>query len=137
MTVISPAPQKPFEVIERTLRDLKPTEVLIRVHASGICNSDHFVRDGSWPGLSYPLVPGHEVIGRIAAVGYELKEDTRLKEGSLVGVGWNGGWCGRCEWCRKGEFPYCVKGAVTGFTHDGGHAEYMYAPETCQYLLQV
>lgn len=136
-TVISPAPHQPFEVVERKLRDLQPAEVLIRVHASGICNSDHFVHEGSWPGLSYPLVPGHEVIGRIAAVGSELKDDMRLKEGSLVGVGWNGGWCGRCEWCRKGQFSYCVKGEVTGFTRDGGHAEYMYAPETCKPILKM
>ncbi|PCH38836.1 GroES-like protein [Wolfiporia cocos MD-104 SS10] len=127
--VSSPRPHGAWEVLTKELRDPLPHEVLVRVHASGVCSSDHFVHDGSWPGLQYPRIPGHEVIGRVAALGSALAGSTRLRVGALVGVGWNGGYCAACAACRTGDFAACERGDVTGFTFDGGHAEYMYAPE--------
>jgi D-arabinose 1-dehydrogenase-like Zn-dependent alcohol dehydrogenase len=103
----------------------------VRVHASGICNSDHFIKDGTWPGVQYPRIPGHEIIGRIADVGTDLLKTSenrdRFRIGALVGVGWNGGYCTQCDFCRKGEFWTCRNVDYTGFTIDGGHAEYMFA----------
>ncbi|KAL6304708.1 GroES-like protein [Sparassis latifolia] len=132
-----PAPNGAWQIVTQETREPAPNEVVIRVHASGICNSDHVVKDGTWPGLQYPRIPGHEVIGRIAAVGAAIAdadaaegECARFRVGALVGVGWNGGYCGRCDFCRKGDFAVCRKGGVTGFTFDGGHAQYMYAPES-------
>ncbi|KAH9939858.1 chaperonin 10-like protein [Amylocystis lapponica] len=127
-------PNTPWEITTRELRAPAADEVLIRVHASGICSSDHFVKDGTWPGLSYPRVTGHEVVGRVAAAGSAVKDDPRFAVGALVGAGWNGGFCGRCALCRRGERWACTAGATTGFTFDGGHAEYMYCPETGAWL---
>jgi len=133
-TVSCIGPNSAWELVTKELREPAPDEVLIRVHASGICNSDHFVKDGAWPGLAYPRITGHEVVGRIAGVGSAITaahgENGRFRVGSLVGVGWNGGYCNKCDYCRQGEFWACVNGGVSGFTFDGGHAEYMYAPET-------
>ncbi|KAI0058234.1 GroES-like protein [Artomyces pyxidatus] len=123
------APHAPWKTIKVPMRTPAPHEVFIKVHASGICNSDHFVYDGAWPGISFPRTPGHEVVGRVVSIGEGVKEG-RFSEGELVGVGWNGGYCGACTSCREGEFWDCEKHAVTGITHDGGHAEYIYAPVT-------
>ncbi|KAI0060475.1 GroES-like protein [Artomyces pyxidatus] len=123
------APHAPWKTVKVPVRTPEPHEVFIKVHASGICNSDHFVYEGAWPGLAYPRTPGHEVVGRVVSVG-EGVQAGRFSEGELVGVGWNGGYCGACVSCREGEFWDCEMHAVTGFTHDGGHGEYMYAPVT-------
>lgn len=128
--VICPAPNAPWETVTRELTPPAPNQILIRVHASGICASDAFVKEGKWPGLKYPRTPGHEAIGRIVGVGSALVNDSRFTVGALVGAGWNGGYCNKCVNCRKGEFWTCVTADFTGFTFDGGHAEYMYAPET-------
>ncbi|KZT28016.1 GroES-like protein [Neolentinus lepideus HHB14362 ss-1] len=129
-----PGPNKPWQIVTLPLRAPSSEEVLIRVHASGICFSDHFCHTGNWPGLAFPRVTGHEVVGRVAGLGSALQQQEdvteRFKNGALVGVGWNGGYCRRCEFCRKGQFWTCKNGGVTGFTFDGGHAEYMYAPVT-------
>lgn len=121
------------------IRKPKPDEVLIRVHASGICNSEHFIKEGKWPGVEYPRIPGHEVIGRIAGVGSSLALHQgslgRFNIGALVGVGWNGGYCTRCDYCRQGEFWTCRNVDYTGFTVDGGHGEYIYATETGNFPL--
>jgi D-arabinose 1-dehydrogenase-like Zn-dependent alcohol dehydrogenase len=95
------------------------------VLACGICHSDSLVKEGAWPGIQYPRVPGHEVAGVIDAVGAGV---TQWKPGERVGVGWHGGYCGRCDPCRRGDFFACVTGQVTGLTFDGGYAEYMIAP---------
>ncbi|KAJ5247902.1 hypothetical protein N7468_002885 [Penicillium chermesinum] len=127
-------PHEQWEIVSLPFRDLGSTELLIRVHASGICNTDHFLMDGTWPGTQYPRVPGHEVIGRIAQIGSDLMKNPskadRYAVGSLVGVGWNGGFCAQCECCRNGDFWSCTEVAYTGFSHDGGHAEYVYVPES-------
>jgi propanol-preferring alcohol dehydrogenase len=126
-------PNGPWEVVTLPIRKPKENEVLVRVHASGICNSDHFIKDGLWPGVEYPRIPGHEVIGRIADVGSNLVSSDRFKVGALVGVGWNGGYCNHCDYCRQGEFWTCRTVGYTGFTVDGGHGEYMYATETGEF----
>jgi len=116
-----------FELVERQVPVPGTGQVLIKVEACGICHSDMLFKEGLWPGMKYPFVPGHEVAGRVEKVG----PGTNLfKVGQRVGVGWNGGYCSHCEPCREGEFPYCTTGATTGVNFDGGFAEYMVAPET-------
>jgi D-arabinose 1-dehydrogenase-like Zn-dependent alcohol dehydrogenase len=95
------------------------------VDACGICHSDEIVKQGGWPGLQYPRVPGHEVAGRVDAVGPGV---TAWKKGQRVGVGWHGGHCFQCEQCRRGDFAMCVNRLVTGVNFDGGYAEFMIAP---------
>jgi D-arabinose 1-dehydrogenase-like Zn-dependent alcohol dehydrogenase len=101
--------------------------VRLRVQACGICHSDSAVKEGLWPGLQYPRVPGHEVVGVVDAVGAGV---TRWNPGQRVGVGWHGGHCGLCDACRNGDFFGCTVGLqITGISFDGGYAEYMVAPE--------
>jgi D-arabinose 1-dehydrogenase-like Zn-dependent alcohol dehydrogenase len=95
------------------------------VEACGICHSDVFVKEGLWPGVKYPRVPGHEIGGRVDAVGDNVVE---WKKGQRVGVGWHGGHCFVCAQCKRGDFAMCVNRKVTGFDFDGGYAEYMIAP---------
>jgi len=115
-----------FEIQEREIPAPGPGQVRIRVQACGICFSDHYVKDGLWPGLIYPRVPGHEVAGVIDEVGAGV---TTWKRGQRVGVGWYGGHDGTCEQCRRGDFALCANGHVTGITYDGGYQEYMIASE--------
>jgi D-arabinose 1-dehydrogenase-like Zn-dependent alcohol dehydrogenase len=118
-------PNGPFEIVEREIPDPGVGSVRIKVEACGICGSDMFVKQGLWPGLQYPRVPGHEIGGRVDAVGDNVIE---WKKGQRVGVGWHGGHCFVCAQCRRGDFAMCVKRKVTGFDFDGGYAEYMIAP---------
>ncbi|MEH0156811.1 alcohol dehydrogenase [Limibacter armeniacum] len=116
----------PFELVDREIPKPKAGEVLIKVQACGICHSDMFVKEGGFPGLEYPRIPGHEVIGTVESVG----EGVNLwKKGQRVGVGWHGGHCHECEPCRSGDFINCQNGKVTGISFDGGYAEYMTAPQ--------
>jgi D-arabinose 1-dehydrogenase-like Zn-dependent alcohol dehydrogenase len=119
-------PNGPLEMVERPIPEPGPGEVRLKVEACGICHSDTVTREGLWPGIQYPRVPGHEVAGVIDAVGPGVQ---RLKAGQRAGVGWNGGYCGRCVHCRRGDFFACVTQQVTGTTRDGGYAEYMTAAE--------
>jgi alcohol dehydrogenase/propanol-preferring alcohol dehydrogenase len=114
-----------LDLVERSIPDPKPDWVRIKVQACGICHSDRLLKEGYWPGVQYPRVPGHEVAGVIDQVGANVKV---WKKGQRVGVGWYGGHCGVCDPCRRGEFIACVVGPVTGFSHDGGYAEYLVAP---------
>jgi D-arabinose 1-dehydrogenase-like Zn-dependent alcohol dehydrogenase len=114
-----------FELVEREIPTPGPGQVRVRVEACGICHSDLLVKDGLWPGLQYPRVPGHEIAGRIDAIGDNV---TPWKNGQRVGVGWHGGHCFVCEQCRRGDFAMCVNRKVTGIDFDGGYAEYMIAP---------
>jgi D-arabinose 1-dehydrogenase-like Zn-dependent alcohol dehydrogenase len=114
-----------WEVAEREVPEPRPGEVRIKVEACGICHSDMFVKEGHWPGLQYPRVPGHEVAGRIDAVGTGV---AMWKAGQRVGVGWHGGHCGRCDLCRRGDFIMCRSALVCGFNYDGGWAEYLVVP---------
>jgi D-arabinose 1-dehydrogenase-like Zn-dependent alcohol dehydrogenase len=115
-----------FEVVERPLPEPGPTQVRIQVEACGICHSDSFVKEGLWPGITYPRIPGHEVAGRIDKVGSGV---TVWKAGQRVGVGWHGGNCFECDRCRMGDFINCDRLQITGITFDGGYAQYLVAPQ--------
>src|SRR5207302_4069896 len=127
-----PHAEGPFELVEREIPEPGAGSVRIRVEACGICHSDSLTKEGLWPGIQYPRVPGHEVAGVIDAVGPGV---AGWRTGQSVGVGWNGGYCGHCEHCRRGEFFACVTGQVTGITHDGGYGEYLVAPASSVALM--
>ena len=118
-------PNGPLEIVERDIPEPGAGQVRVKVEACGICHSDMFVKQGLWPGLQYPRVPGHEIGGRVDAVGDNVIE---WKKDQRVGVGWHGGHCFVCAQCRRGDFAMCVKRKVTGFDFDGGYGEYMIAP---------
>ena len=120
-----PRPNGPLEIVERPIPEPGPGSLRIKVQACGICHSDSFVKEGVFPGIQYPRVPGHEVAGVVEAVGPGV---AGFAPGQRVGVGWHGGYCGHCDHCRRGEFFACVTGQVTGLTFDGGYAEYLVAP---------
>jgi D-arabinose 1-dehydrogenase-like Zn-dependent alcohol dehydrogenase len=115
----------PLTLVERPVPDPKAGEVRIRVEACGVCHSDAFAVTGQYPGIAFPIVPGHEIAGLIDAVGAGVQE---WKVGQRVGVGWHGGHCNRCAPCRRGDFISCVNHKVPGINMDGGYAEYMIAP---------
>ena len=116
----------PFELVEREVPEPPEGHVLIKVQACGICHSDSLTKEGMWPGLQFPRVPGHEVAGVIDKLGARV-DDWRV--GQRVGVGWHGGHCGHCEHCRHGDFVLCKNGQIPGISYDGGYAEYMVAPQ--------
>jgi D-arabinose 1-dehydrogenase-like Zn-dependent alcohol dehydrogenase len=116
----------PLELVEREIPEPGPGAVRIRVEACGICHSDSFTKDGSFPGIQYPRVPGHEIAGVIDAVGAGVDGWSR---GERVGVGWHGGHCGHCESCRRGDFVTCrVAPQIPGITYDGGYADHVIVP---------
>ena len=114
-----------FEVVEREIPQPGPGEVRIRVQACGVCHSDVITKEGAFPGINYPRVPGHEVAGVIDEVGERV---TNWKKGQRVGVGWHGGQDGTCLPCRRGDFGNCLHLKISGVSFDGGYAEYMVAP---------
>src|SRR5436309_3522791 len=119
-------PKASFELGEREIPAPRAGAVRIRVQACGICHSDSFTKEGTWPGIEYPRVPGHEIAGIIDAVGTGVLGWT---SGQRVGVGWHGGHCGYCDSCRRGDFLTCrIARQVPGITYDGGYADYMIAP---------
>jgi D-arabinose 1-dehydrogenase-like Zn-dependent alcohol dehydrogenase len=118
-------PGAPLELIERALPEPGPGKVRIKVGACGICHSDSYVVNGTYPGIRYPAVPGHEIAGHIDALGPGV---TSWRLGQRVGVGWHGGHCGTCANCRRGDFVLCVIAQVPGMAYDGGYADYMIAP---------
>jgi D-arabinose 1-dehydrogenase-like Zn-dependent alcohol dehydrogenase len=121
-----PQPKGPFELVEREIPEPKAGWVRVKVEACGICHSDSLVKDGTWPGIQYPRIPGHEVIGIIDAIGSGVAGWTI---GQRVGVGWHASHCGHCDPCRRGDFFACqVELLTTGISFDGGYAEYMVAP---------
>ena len=111
-----------FELVEREIPEPQQGRVRLKVEACGVCHSDVFVKDGLWPGIEFPRVPGHEVVGRIDKIGAGV---SAWKEGQRVGVGWHGGHCFHCDPCRAGDFINCQEHTVTGIGSDGGYAEYM------------
>src|SRR6266851_2023081 len=127
-----PRPKGAFEVVERPIPAPTAGTVRIKVQACGICHSDSLTKEGGYPGLEYPRVPGHEVAGVIDAVGPGV---AGWQPGQRVGVGWNGGYCGYCDHCRRGDFFACVRGQITGVTYDGGYGEYMIAPASAVALM--
>jgi D-arabinose 1-dehydrogenase-like Zn-dependent alcohol dehydrogenase len=114
-----------WELVERDIPEPGPGQARVKVEACGICHSDALVKDGIWPGLQYPRVPGHEVAGRVDAVGNNV---TSWAVGQRVGVGWHGGHCFVCDQCRRGDFAMCVNRKVTGIDFDGGYATHVIAP---------
>jgi alcohol dehydrogenase/propanol-preferring alcohol dehydrogenase len=114
-----------WELVERDIPEPGAGQVRVKVEACGICHSDVIVKEGAWPGLAYPRVPGHEVAGRIDALGANVAP---WKTGQRVGIGWHGGHCFACEQCRRGDFAMCVNRKITGIDFDGGYAEFMIAP---------
>ncbi len=118
-------PKAPFEIVEREIPEPGPGSVRIKVQACGICHSDSLTREGTFPLVGYPRIPGHEVVGIVDAVGAGV---VRWAPGQRAGVGWHGGNCGYCGACRRGNFFACETfTAITGVTADGGYAEYMIA----------
>ncbi len=119
-------PNGPFELVERKIPEPLAGSVRIKVQACGICHSDSLTKEGKWPGIQFPRVPGHEIAGVIDAVGTGVAE---WKPGQRVGVGWHGGHCGHCDSCRRGDFVTCrIAAQVPGISYDGGYAEYVVAP---------
>jgi len=114
-----------FELIDRPLPEPGRGQVRIKVEACGICHSDALVKEGHWPGLEYPRIPGHEVAGRIDKIGPDV---TLWKVNQRVGVGWHGGHCFQCEPCRRGDFMLCQNEKITALHFDGGYQEFMLAP---------
>ncbi len=115
----------PFEMVERDIPQPGPRQVRVKVQACGLCHSDSLTKEGHWPGIKYPRVPGHEIAGVIDAVGTDVP---RWKAGQRVGIGWLGSYCGYCDPCRRGIFNGCENQLVSGITMDGGYADYVIAP---------
>jgi len=118
-------PGADFQIVEREIPKPGAGEVLIKVQACGICHSDVLTKEGGWPGIQYPRVPGHEVAGIIDEVGAGVSE---WKKGQRVGVGWHGGQDGTCLACRRGDFRNCRNLRIPGISYDGGYQQYMVAP---------
>jgi D-arabinose 1-dehydrogenase-like Zn-dependent alcohol dehydrogenase len=120
-----PAAGADFQLIERRIPEPGAGQVRIRVQACGICHSDVLTKEGHWPGIRYPRVPGHEVAGVIDALGAGV---SGWRAGQRVGVGWHGGHDNTCPQCRRGDFINCRNQQITGISYDGGYQEYMLAP---------
>src|SRR5467141_2808130 len=114
-----------FEIVEREIPKPGAGHVLIRVQACGVCHSDVLSKEGLWPGIVYPRVPGHEIAGVIDEIGAGV---TQWTKGQRVGVGWHGGQDGTCRACRRGDFANCANLKVCGVSYDGGYQECMVAP---------
>jgi D-arabinose 1-dehydrogenase-like Zn-dependent alcohol dehydrogenase len=114
-----------FELVERDVPTPGPGQALVEVEACGVCHSDMFAKEQAFPGVPMPVVPGHEIAGRIAALGEDVPGWT---EGARVGVGWFGGNCGWCKPCRRGQLIACQNMGIPGVTMDGGYAEYVVVP---------
>jgi D-arabinose 1-dehydrogenase-like Zn-dependent alcohol dehydrogenase len=128
-----PHPNGSLELIERDIPEPSAGSVRLKVQSCGICYSDSFTKLGTFPGIHYPRVPGHEVAGIIDALGPGV---VGWQTGQRVGVGWHGGHCGYCDPCRRGDFSMCQNAAlITGISFDGGYADYMIAPATALALI--
>lgn len=114
-----------IQIVEREIPEPGPRQVRIKVQACGVCHSDALVIEGSWPGIPYPRVPGHEVAGVVDALGAGV---TEWRKGQRVGVGWHGGHDGTCTECRRGDFRNCQNVKIAGISYDGGYEQYMVAP---------
>src|SRR5438876_4021104 len=127
-------PNGSFEIVERQIPEPGSGSVRIRVQACGICHSDSLTKEGHMPGITYPRVPGHEVVGVIDALGSGVPP--RWQAGQRIGVGWHAWHCGYCDSCRRGNFFACQTGVkITGVSLDGGYADYMIAPATALALM--
>jgi D-arabinose 1-dehydrogenase-like Zn-dependent alcohol dehydrogenase len=118
-------PGADFEIVERKIPEPGPGQVRIKVQACGVCHSDMLTKEGAWPGIQYPRVPGHEVVGVVDELGDGVSE---WKKGQRVGVGWHGGHDNTCRECRRGDFRNCRNLKIPGISYDGGYQQYMVAP---------
>ena len=118
-------PGADFQIVEREVPNPGAGQVRIKVLACGVCHSDVFTKEGAWPGIEYPRVPGHEVAGLIDELGAGV---SGWKKGQRAGVGWHGGHDGTCLQCRRGDFRNCQNLKVSGISYDGGYSQYMLAP---------
>ena len=118
-------PGSDFQIVEREIPEPGAGHVRIKVQACGVCHSDVFTKEGQWPGIEYPRVPGHEVVGILDEVGLGV---AGWPKGQRVGVGWHGGHDGTCLSCRRGDFRSCRNRKVPGVSYDGGYQQYMVAP---------
>ncbi|HET6589334.1 MAG TPA: alcohol dehydrogenase [Candidatus Nitrosocosmicus sp.] len=118
-------PKGPLELVEKEVPEPGPRQVRIKVQACGICHSDTITKEGIFPGIQYPRVPGHEVAGLVDKIGKDVRN---FQLGQRVAVGWHGGHCGQCESCRRGDFVTCTYAQIPGISYDGGYADYMVAP---------
>jgi D-arabinose 1-dehydrogenase-like Zn-dependent alcohol dehydrogenase len=114
-----------FQLVERTIPEPTAGHVRIKVQACGVCHSDVLTKEGLWPGIQYPRIPGHEVAGIIDKVGEGV---SAWKQGQRVGVGWHGGQDNTCRECRRGDFRNCRNLKIAGISYDGGYQQYMVAP---------
>src|ERR1700681_3378616 len=114
-----------FQIVERAIPEPRAGQVRIKVQACGVCHSDAFTKEGALPGIQYPRVPGHEVVGIIDELGANV---STWEKGQRVGVGWHGGQDGTCLWCRRGDFRNCRNLKIPGISYDGGYQQYMVAP---------
>jgi D-arabinose 1-dehydrogenase-like Zn-dependent alcohol dehydrogenase len=119
------SPGADFQIVEREVPKPGAGQVRIKVQACGVCHSDVVTKEGTWPGIQYPRVPGHEVAGIIDEPGAGVSE---WKKGQRVGVGWHGGHDGTCRECRRGDFRSCRNRKIPGISYDGGYQQYMIAP---------
>ena len=125
-TVQVTRPTGPLDIVEREIPEPAAGQVRVKIEACGICHSDAMTKEGLWPGIQYPRVPGHEIAGVIDALGAGVAGWAKSQR---VGVGWHGGHCGYCDSCRRGDFVTCqVAFQIPGISYDGGYAEYMIAP---------
>ena len=120
-----PAAGGAFELVQKQFPDPGPGHVRIRIQACGVCHSDSLTKEGMWPGLQFPRVPGHEVAGVLDAIGADVPV---FKVGQRVGLGWHGGHCNYCTPCRRGDFMLCENQQISGINYDGGYADYVLAP---------
>jgi D-arabinose 1-dehydrogenase-like Zn-dependent alcohol dehydrogenase len=126
-------PNGPLELVEREIPGPGAGDVRVKIQACGICHSDAVTKEGTWPGIQYPRVPGHEIAGVIDAVGAGVSGWTVSQ---CVGVGWHGGHCGYCDSCRRGDFVTCqIAPQIPGVTYDGGYADYVIAPASALALI--
>jgi D-arabinose 1-dehydrogenase-like Zn-dependent alcohol dehydrogenase len=120
-----PSPGADFQIVDREIPKPGIKQVRVKVQACGICHSDVLTKEGSWPGIQYPRIPGHEVAGIIDELGEGV---TEWKLGQRIGVGWHGGQDGTCPACRRGDFRNCRNLQIPGISYDGGYQQYMLAP---------
>ena len=118
-------PGADFQIVEREIPEPGAGHVRIKVQACGVCHSDVLTKEGLWPGIQYPRIPGHEVAGIIDSAGAGV---SGWERGMRVGVGWHGGHDGTCRECRRGDFNNCRNLQIPGISYDGGYQEYMIAP---------
>ena len=126
------SPGGDFQIVERDIPEPGAREVRIKVQACGICHSDVLTKEGAWPGIQYPRVPGHEVAGIVDEVGAGVSQ---WKKGQRVGVGWHGGHDNTCRQCRRGDFGNCQNLKIPGISYDGGYQQYMVAPAEALVLM--